>query len=68
MIFFFWWRTFAREYVILIVGIHFLLVLFNSQTIDASLLTAIKKVDNLGRYLKSTWGLSKGDRIHELKF
>jgi hypothetical protein len=38
------------------------------QTVDAALLSAIKKVDNLGRYLRSEWGLSKGDRIHELKF
>jgi large subunit ribosomal protein L6e len=38
------------------------------KTVDAALLSAIKKVDNLGRYLRSEWGLSKGDRIHELKF
>ncbi len=38
------------------------------QSIDSALVSAIAKVDNLGRYLKSTWGLSKGDRIHELKF
>jgi hypothetical protein len=40
----------------------------DQQTVDAALLSAIKKVDNLGRYLRSEWGLSKGDRIHELKF
>jgi large subunit ribosomal protein L6e len=38
------------------------------QAIDASLLASIKKVDNLSKYLKATWGLSRGDRFHELKF
>ncbi|ORX38471.1 structural constituent of ribosome [Kockovaella imperatae] len=38
------------------------------KTVDGPVLEAIKKVDNLGRYLKSSWGLSKSDRFHELKF
>ncbi|KAK4688797.1 large subunit ribosomal protein L6e, partial [Tremellales sp. Uapishka_1] len=38
------------------------------KSVDASLIAAIKKVDNLAKYLKASWGLSKGDRIHELKF
>ncbi|KAK1927229.1 putative structural constituent of ribosome [Papiliotrema laurentii] len=38
------------------------------KTVDAPVLEAIKKVENLGKYLKASWGLSKGDRFHELKF
>lgn len=38
------------------------------QTIDAALVASIKKVDNLSKYLKASWGLSRGDRFHELKF
>lgn len=38
------------------------------KSVDAPLLEAIKKVDNLSKYLRTTWGLSKGDRFHELKF
>lgn len=38
------------------------------KSVDAALLSAIKKVDNLSKYLKASWGLSKGDRFHELKF
>ncbi|KAI9637429.1 structural constituent of ribosome [Dioszegia hungarica] len=38
------------------------------KSVDAPLLSAIKKVDHLSKYLKATWGLSKGDRFHELKF
>jgi len=38
------------------------------KTVDASILSAVKKVDNLAKYLKTPWGLSKGDKIHELKF
>ena len=39
-----------------------------TQAIDASLIASIKKVDNLSKYLKASWGLSRGDRFHELKF
>lgn len=38
------------------------------QTVDAALLANIKKVDNLSKYLKSTFSLSRGDKVHELKF
>ncbi|WVQ82127.1 hypothetical protein IAT38_004255 [Cryptococcus sp. DSM 104549] len=38
------------------------------KAVDAALIASIKKVDNLAKYLKSSWGLSKGDRFHELKF
>ncbi|TYJ53405.1 hypothetical protein B9479_005952 [Cryptococcus floricola] len=38
------------------------------KAVDAALIASIKKVDNLSKYLKSSWGLSRGDRFHELKF
>ncbi|RSH77927.1 uncharacterized protein EHS24_003000 [Apiotrichum porosum] len=38
------------------------------KAVDAPVLAAVKKVDNLSKYLKASWGLSKGDRFHELKF
>jgi len=38
------------------------------KSVDAPVLEAVKKVDNLAKYLKASWGLSKGDRFHELKF
>ncbi|ORY35524.1 structural constituent of ribosome [Naematelia encephala] len=38
------------------------------KTVDAPVVEAIKKVENLAKYLKTSWGLSKGDRFHELKF
>jgi large subunit ribosomal protein L6e len=38
------------------------------KAVDAPVLAAVKQVDNLAKYLKASWGLSKGDRFHELKF
>lgn len=38
------------------------------KAVDTAIIEAVKKVDNLGKYLKSSWGLSKSDRFHELKF
>ncbi|CAD6578977.1 MAG: hypothetical protein TREMPRED_002317 [Tremellales sp. Tagirdzhanova-0007] len=38
------------------------------KTVDGSLMNMIKKVDNLSKYLRASWGLSKSDRFHELKF
>jgi len=38
------------------------------KTVDSALLEAVKKVENLDKYLKATFGLSKGQRFHELKF
>jgi len=38
------------------------------KTVDTALLAAIKEVESLDKYLKASWGLSKSDRFHELKF
>ena len=38
------------------------------KTVDAPVIEAIKKVTDLNKYLRASWGLSKGDRFHELKF
>lgn len=38
------------------------------QTVDEALLAAVKKVENLESYLKSSFTLSKGQYPHELKF
>lgn len=38
------------------------------KSVDTAVIEAVKKVENLGKYLKASWGLSKGDRFHELKF
>lgn len=38
------------------------------KAVDASLIAAIKKTDNLAKYLKASFGLSRGDRVHDLKF
>lgn len=38
------------------------------KKIDASVVEAVKKVENLAKYLKTPWGLSKGDKVHEMKF
>jgi len=38
------------------------------REVDSSLIAAIKKTDNLGKYLKSSWGLSKGQYPHEMVF
>lgn len=38
------------------------------KDVDAAVLAAVKKVDNLAKYLKTPFGLSKGDKVHEMKF
>lgn len=40
--------------------------MLGEQAIDAGILAAVKKTENLARYLKTSFGLSKGDRAHEL--
>ena len=38
------------------------------KAIDNDLLSAIKKTENLSKYLKASWGLSKGQFPHQLVF
>jgi large subunit ribosomal protein L6e len=40
----------------------------DQKAVDSALLSAIKKTDNLSKYLKATWGLSKGQFPHQLVF
>ncbi|KAF4619898.1 hypothetical protein D9613_005307 [Agrocybe pediades] len=40
----------------------------DQKQIDNALLASIKKTDNLSKYLKASWGLSKGQFPHELVF
>jgi len=38
------------------------------KEVDSTLIAAIKKTENLGKYLQSTWGLSKGQYPHQMVF
>ncbi|KAJ3869416.1 MAG: ribosomal protein L6e-domain-containing protein [Lentinula lateritia] len=38
------------------------------KEVDSTLITAIKKTENLVKYLRSTWGLSKGQYPHQMAF
>jgi large subunit ribosomal protein L6e len=38
------------------------------KEVDSSLISAIKKTEHLGKYLRSTWGLSKGQYPHQMAF
>lgn len=38
------------------------------KDIDASIIAAVKKVENLAKYLKASFGLSKGDLPHAMSF
>ncbi|KAJ3882915.1 ribosomal protein L6e-domain-containing protein [Lentinula edodes] len=38
------------------------------KEVDSTLITAIKKTENLAKYLRSTWGLSKGQYPHQMAF
>jgi large subunit ribosomal protein L6e len=38
------------------------------KEVDSSLISAIKKTENLGKYLRSSWGLSKGQYPHQMAF
>ncbi|KAH7344026.1 ribosomal protein L6e-domain-containing protein [Rhizoctonia solani] len=40
----------------------------DQKTIDQALVTEIKKVENLSKYLKASFGLSKGQFPHQLRF
>ncbi|TFY83954.1 hypothetical protein EWM64_g68 [Hericium alpestre] len=40
----------------------------DQKEVDKAILATIKKQDNLSKYLKSTWGLSKGEYPHLLAF
>lgn len=40
----------------------------DQKAIDQALIASIKKTENLGKYLKATWGLSKGQYAHQLVF
>ncbi|KAF9534231.1 60S ribosomal protein L6 [Crepidotus variabilis] len=40
----------------------------DQKTIDGAVITAIKGTENLGKYLKASWGLSKGQFPHQLVF
>jgi len=40
----------------------------DQKAIDNALLSAIKKTENLSKYLKASWGLSKGQFPHQLVF
>ncbi|KIK68030.1 hypothetical protein GYMLUDRAFT_81508 [Collybiopsis luxurians FD-317 M1] len=38
------------------------------KEVDSTIIAAIKKTENLGKYLKSSWGLSKGQFPHQMVF
>ncbi|KAF8897625.1 ribosomal protein L6e-domain-containing protein [Infundibulicybe gibba] len=40
----------------------------DQKEVDKALITAIKKTENLAKYLKASWGLSKGQFPHQLAF
>jgi large subunit ribosomal protein L6e len=40
----------------------------DQKTIDKAIIASIKKTANLDKYLKSSWGLSKGQFPHQLVF
>ncbi|KAF9485271.1 60S ribosomal protein L6 [Pholiota conissans] len=40
----------------------------DQKEIDSALLASIKKTENLSKYLKASWGLSKGQFPHQLVF
>ncbi|KAF5344122.1 hypothetical protein D9758_008848 [Tetrapyrgos nigripes] len=40
----------------------------DQKEIDSAIIAAIKKTDNLGKYLQSTFGLSKGQYPHQMAF
>ena len=40
----------------------------DQKTIDGSVISAIKGTENLAKYLKSSWGLSKGQFPHQIVF
>lgn len=40
----------------------------DQKTVDQAVLAAVKKTENLVKYLKASWGLSKGQFPHQLVF
>ncbi|GLB33902.1 putative eukaryotic ribosomal protein eL6 family protein [Lyophyllum shimeji] len=40
----------------------------DQKEVDAVVINAVKKVENLSKYLKASWGLSKGEFPHKMKF
>ncbi|KAI0959482.1 hypothetical protein AcW1_004295 [Taiwanofungus camphoratus] len=40
----------------------------DQKTVDAAVIAAIKKTESLNKYLKSSWGLSKGQFPHQMAF
>ena len=40
----------------------------DQKAVDAAVVAAVKKTESLGKYLKSSWGLSKGQFPHQLVF
>ena len=40
----------------------------DQKAVDAAVIAAVKKTESLNKYLKSSWGLSKGQFPHQLVF
>jgi len=40
----------------------------DQRVVDEAVIAAVKKTPELGKYLRSSWGLSKNQYPHELKF
>ena len=40
----------------------------DQKTVDAAIIAAVKKTSALGKYLKASWGLSKGQYPHQMAF
>ncbi|KAF8076491.1 ribosomal protein L6e-domain-containing protein [Lyophyllum atratum] len=40
----------------------------DQKEVDKVVLAAVKKIENLSKYLKSSWGLSKGQFPHQMRF
>ena len=40
----------------------------DQKEIDKAIIASLKKTENLAKYLKASWGLSKGQFPHELVF
>lgn len=40
----------------------------DQKEVDKAIIESIKKTENLAKYLKASWGLSKGQFPHQLNF
>ncbi|KAG8963956.1 hypothetical protein FRC03_002387 [Tulasnella sp. 419] len=40
----------------------------DQKSVDAAVLGAVKKTEHLAKYLKASWGLSKGQYPHQITF